>query len=283
MSNFKLTDFKVKAEPVKTERITVSELDSNVDLHVEQFTVSSFKKTGVDNYPEISDKFGPLAVTDPRRADRRQKDRRFSLNPLLRDPLSVEQEEQRAIDEKVRVLVESLSIEARKGAEEIGYQIGLKKGSEEAVSRVQGQANESLLRFQQLVAEMENVRVDIFRANEKFLVSLIFRIAKMVTLKDLAMDPEYVLRLTKDLVENAGVQSNTILKINSEDEKFISSIKENLFKTFGEMRNLNIEVSSKVTRGGCRIETEWNAIDANIEEQFKRIEEALLGKTAGEK
>jgi flagellar biosynthesis/type III secretory pathway protein FliH len=280
MTHFKLTDFSVKAEPVKTERITISELDSDVDLHVDQFTVSSFKKAG-NNYPQVKEKFGPLAVTDPGRADRSQKDRRFSLNPLLRDPLSVEQEEQRSIDERVKLLVDDLAVAAKKEAELAGYQDGLKRGSEEALSRVQVEADASLVKFQTLVSELETVRVDVFRENEKFLIGLIFRIAKMVTLKELTTDREYLLRLTKELVENAGVQDNTILKINSEDEQFITSIKENLFKTFGDMRNLNIEVSSKVSRGGCRIETEWNAIDVNVEEQFKRIQEALLGKTSG--
>jgi flagellar assembly protein FliH len=281
MSTFKITDFKVKGETNKTERITVTELDSDAEQHVDRFTISSFKKAGVNNYAENADKFGPLAVTDPGRAVRSQKDRRFSLNPLLRDPLSVEQEEQRAIDEKVRILVEGISIEARKEGEEAGYQAGLKKGSEEALSRVGEQADASLLKLQQLVAELESVKTEVFRANEDFLIALIFRIAKMVTLKDLAMDREYLLRLTKDLVESAGVQNNTVLKINVEDEKFITSIRENLFKTFGEMRNLNIEVSSKIARGGCRIETEWSAIEVNVEEEFKRIEESLLAKTVG--
>ncbi|MEO5970858.1 MAG: FliH/SctL family protein [Bdellovibrionia bacterium] len=281
MSNFKITDFKIKGEANKKERITITELDPDVDQHVDRFTVSSFKKSGVNNYAENADKFGPLAVTDPGRAVRSQKDRRFSLNPLLRDPLSVEQEEQRAIDEKVRILVENVSVEARKEGEEAGYQEGLKRGTEEAINKVGEQADASLLKFQQMVVELENVKTDVFRANEDFLISLIFRIAKMVTLKDLSVDRDYILRLTKDLVESAGVHNNTVLKINAEDEKFITSIRENLFKTFGEMRNLNIEVSSKVARGGCRIETEWSAIDVNVEEEFKRIEESLLAKTAG--
>jgi len=281
MANFKLTDFSVKGEAARSERITVSDLDSYVDVRVERFTVSAFKKAGVNNYPEIKEKFGPLAVTDPARASRSQKDRRFSLNPLLRDPLSVEQEEQRAIDEKVKVLVEYLALETKKAAEEVGYQAGLKRGSEEALVRIQGQAEESLLKFQQLIAEMENARVEVFRQNEKFLIGLVFRLAKMVTLKELSIDREYLLRVTKTLVESVGVQDNTVLKINAEDEQFITAIRENLFKIFGEMRNLNIEVSSEVSRGGCRIETEWSAIDVNVEEQFNRIQAALLGEMAG--
>ncbi len=282
MSKFKITDFKVKAEASRSEKITITELDSDIDLHVDRFRVSSFKKADTNNYEGNKEKFGPLAVTDPARASRSQRDRRFSLNPLLRDPLSVEQEEQRAIDEKVRVLVEYLAIEAKREAEEAGYQAGLKRGSEEALLRVQGKADESLVSFQHLVAEMEKASVDVFRANEKFLISLIFRISKMVTLKELSVDKEYLVRLTRELVESVGVQNNTLLQINTEDEQFITSLREHLFKSFGEMRNLNIEVSSKVSRGGCRIETEWSAIDVNIEEEFRRIEEALLGKSAGE-
>ena len=147
--------------------------------------------------------------------------------------------------------------------------------------RIQGQAEESLLKFQQLIAEMENARVEVFRQNEKFLIGLVFRLAKMVTLKELSIDREYLLRVTKTLVESVGVQDNTVLKINAEDEQFITAIRENLFKIFGEMRNLNIEVSSEVSRGGCRIETEWSAIDVNVEEQFNRIQAALLGEMAG--
>jgi flagellar assembly protein FliH len=281
MSKFKSSDFKINSEAADVKKFKVSEFQGNTNPVVKQFQFQELNRAGEGTYESVKSKYGPLAVTDAERSERSQKDRRFSLNPLLRGPLSVEEEEQRVIEEKVKAQIDAMTESARLKAADEGYQDGLKKGFEEAFKKFQEDSSQNVEKLQQLVISAENAKEEIFKANERFLIDLVYRISKMVLIKDLSLDREYVYRLARDLINRVGVRDNITLKINSEDSKSLFDLKEGLQKNFGELKNLNIEISSQVERGGCRLETEWNAIDANIETQLKGIYEALFGNNSG--
>ncbi|MBI2712119.1 MAG: hypothetical protein HYX41_04550 [Bdellovibrio sp.] len=182
------------------------------------------------------------------------------------------------IDEKVRDQIAAVAEEARKEAAEKGYQEGLKRGHDEAYLKVQSESAGSLSRFDQMVSEAEKAKVEIFRANERFLIELVFRIAKMVLLRELQTDQEYLSRLAVELVTRVGLKDNIKIKLNTEDAETIAKLRGGLEKAFGKMNNLNIEASRSVQQGGCQVETEWNAIDASIETQLQGVYESLFGK-----
>jgi flagellar assembly protein FliH len=278
MSDFKLHNFTVDSEEVDQSEFKVVNIDNDNKPIIKNFVLDALKEKGQGNYSEVKAKYGAIAVTDSERDDRRQKDRRFSINPLLRDPLSIEEEERRIIGEKVRAKVEALADEAKAEASAVGYEEGLKQGYEDAYKKVAADGAVDLERFQSFVKEAENLKSEIFRANERFLVELMFRIARMILLKDLSVDREYLLRLAKELISRVGARDNITLKISSEEAKTIELLKEGLRKNFGTMNNLNIEVSTQVQRGGCQLETEWNAIDARVETQLEGIYRGLVGK-----
>jgi flagellar assembly protein FliH len=281
MTKFKSSDFHIQSETGKSTEIRVTELDANQRPDVKPFEFRVLKRSGEGDYQDIKDRYGPIAATDPERAHRSQKDRRFSLNPLLRDPLSVEDEERRIIEEKVGEKIRAVSEEAKAAAFDQGYQEGLKKGFEESFKKLQAESAQSIAHFNQLVSEAERAKEEIFQANERFLIELIFRIARTVLLKELHADKEHLLRLAKELVNRVGVRDNITLKISPEDADTISMLKGGLEKAFGNLTNLNVETSSKIKPGGCKIETEWNAIDTNLDTQLQGIYEALIGKSTG--
>jgi flagellar assembly protein FliH len=212
---------------------------------------------------------------------RSQKDTRFSLSSLLRKPLSVEEEERRTIEEKVRARVSSVADEVRERARTEGYQEGLKKGYEEAFRRFQGEGAERLARFEKLMDAAETAKQDIFRANERYLIELIFRIARMVLLREAKADRQLVFRLARELIERVGVRENIRIRIHPDDATTIEMLKEGIEQTLGSMKNLQIEVSKEVRSGGCAIETEWNAIDASIDTQLDGLYDALIGSGGG--
>lgn len=279
MPKYKVTDFEIQTDNRNSKEIKVVNLDGNNEPVVSTFELSPLHKKGDQNYNLVKARYGPLAVTDPERASRSLKDRRFSLNPLLRDPLSVEQEEKRVIEEKVRIRIDTLAEDAKKTASEEGYQDGLKKGYEEAFKKFQEESAPNLQKFDQLVQEAEKAKVEIFRANERFLVELVFRIARMVMLKELSTDRDYVLRLAKELISRVGVRENITIRVHPNDAETLDLLKGGLEKAYGAMSNLHIEASQLVKRGGCQIETEWNAIDASIDTQLDGLLNSLVGKS----
>jgi flagellar biosynthesis/type III secretory pathway protein FliH len=277
MSKFKLNDFTLNEETRKATEMRISKLDAAQAPTVKEFEMGAIRQAGSNEYSTVKNKYGPLAVTDVERASRDQKDRRFSLNPLLRDPLSVEQEESRVIEQKVRVQITEMANAAQATASKLGYEEGFKKGFDEAFLKTKSDGAENLKRFDELVAAAEGAKDEIFRANERFLIEIVFRIAKTILLKELNVDKDALLRLMKELISKVGVRDHLSMKISPEDAQTIDFLKEGLQKAYGEMKNLHIEASTHISRGGCKIETEWNAIDASVETQLQGIYEALIG------
>lgn len=274
----KVRRFEIKEEAERSVEMRIVKLDVPTTPHVADFELPRIAKKGDGDYGATKAKYGALAATDPEKVRRGQKDNRFSLNSLLREPLSVEQEEQRVIEERVKTQVEAVTEKAKSEAAAIGYRDGLAKGHEEAFMKFQVESKERMAEFEKLMASAEEAKREIFRANERFLVEMVFRIARMVLLRELTTDREYILRLCTELIERVGVRENIKLGISAEDAQTLSMLKEGIEKKLGAMSNLSIEVSNQIARGGCTVETQWNAIDASIDGALKGIADSLIGR-----
>ena len=285
MTKYVPTEFNVKSEKTDFPEfkskldVKILKIDSQAQPKITQFTMSEFHAPHADLPDSIRARNSALDNGEIHEDLRPQKDRRFTLNPLLRDPLSIEQEERRLIGEKVRAQVEVLALDAKIEASAEGYQEGLEKGFKEAHEKVLAEGRVDLARFSELILSFENLKGEIFAANERFLIELIFRISKMLFLKELPVDTGYLLRLAKDLISRVGAKDHITLKISPDDSKLIDQLKEGLLQSLGPLSNLNIETSSDLKLGGCLLETEWNAIDAKVETQLDGLYRALIGRT----
>jgi flagellar biosynthesis/type III secretory pathway protein FliH len=278
-SRFKNSGFdKLKPEQPQGPSSRIVKGEAAVKTTVSSFQLDKLRKTGPHGYQETKAKYGALAATDADRQARTQKDKGFHLSPLLREPLAVEAEEQRAIQERVDRAIADISERTRAEASRKGYQQGLEKGYTEAFQRFKKEADGHMTRIEAILHEMEEAKHEVYRANEQFLVEMIFRVARMVMLKELSADKEYLMRLTRELVERVGVKDNIRIRLNPNDILSMELVRENLEKTIGAMKNLHIEESKEVGIGGCIVETEWNAIDASIETQLQGIRNALISE-----
>jgi flagellar biosynthesis/type III secretory pathway protein FliH len=271
----------IKNEGKQAGEIRVVKLETGDAPKVKAFALSQLHQAGRGDYQTTKSKYGALAATDEDRHARSPRDARFSINPLLRDPLSVETEERRVIDQRVSQRIEELSGQARSEGAEKGYQDGLKKGHAEAFAKFQEEGSARLTQFEELLKSFENIKTDMFKANERFLIETIFRISKMVMLKELSTDREYLLRLCTELIQRVGLKDHITVRISPQDQQTIEMLREQLSKSMDEMKNLQFEVSDQIVDGGCAIETQWNAIDASVETQLKGIYDSLVGTTSG--
>jgi flagellar assembly protein FliH len=283
--NFKQQKFTVRTEGPGAAGVTiVEESDSRVMKgnapampEVTDFELPKIKRQGEGSYQATRAKYGALAATDLDRQARTQKDSRFSLNPLLRDPLSVDTEEKRVIEERVRERVASVAEDSKKRAAEVGYNEGFKKGYDEAFAKFQKEAADRLGRFEALLGACESAKQEIYRANERFLIELVFRIGRMVLLRELTTDKQYISRLARELIEKIGIRENITLYIHPSELETAKMIEESVGKFIGGLNNLKVEASTDIRQGGCAIETEWNAIDASIQTQLEGLYDALIG------
>ncbi len=278
MSSFKPSQYEIKDEGAAPGEMRVVKLDEPSKPDVQAFVPSRIREPGQGEYRTVKAKFGPLAATDASRASRTQKDSRFAINPLLREPLAVEEEERRVIEERVRDRITAVSEDVRRQASEVGFQEGYKKGYDEAFAKFREDGRQSLENFQVFLAGCENAKRDIFKANERYLVELVYRVSKMVLMRELQADKQYVTRLTQELVERVGARENIRIKLNPADLEVAAQLRQDLEMSLGTLKNVNVEASAQVEGGGCIVETQWNAIDASIETQLKNIHDSLTGE-----
>lgn len=267
----------IQSENAKPLEPRVVKLEIPTEPVVSQYHFGKIKRGGEGDYNRVREKFGPLAATDVHDKDRAVKDRRFSVNPLLRDPLSIEDEERRVIEQKVQAEIVIRSQLAEQKGFQAGYEAGLKKGHAEAYDKFSLEGEERLKHFDHFLDEVEQAKSQILKANEHFLIEMIYQISKMITLKELTIDNTYILRLAEQLITQIGVKENVKLRIHPSEQKSIEMLKGELESKIAGLKNLRIETSEDVKRGGCIVETEWNEIDASIENQLHGIRDALLG------
>jgi flagellar assembly protein FliH len=207
---------------------------------------------------------------------------RFKLSQLAKEAQGEEEKERRQIDAAIQSRVQAESEMARAIGLKEGYVEGLNQGRQEALEQYRKSSSEKVERLDQLVSSMEAAKIQIFEANQKFLVDLAYRVGRSVLLKELATDREYVTRLARGLLEKIELRDNLTLKLNPSDAALVDELKAGLQGTFANLRNLAIETSSEVRGGGVVLESEWGAIDASLETQLSSLRAALQSSTRQE-
>ncbi len=247
---------------------------------IRKFEMGKLEVQGQGTYEHSRDLYGPMAATDDDRPTRKREDDRFRLNPTTKERLAIEDEELRVIERRVEARVaERLALETQ-AAHDMGHTEGFAKGRRDAAERFAKEANDKVERLTSILHGIEEIRPLIAQANERQLVDLVFRVCRMILLKEIPQDREYLLRLTRGILERIGAKDNVRIRINPQDIGLVEELRAGLFQSFGALRNLDIEASTQVRLGGVELETPWNAIDASVDTQLQNIFVALMGEKA---
>lgn len=201
----------------------------------------------------------------------------FRLDPLVSNQLGVEDREKAAMEERARKEIEHRWELAAGKAEVEGYTRGLEEGKKEAVQAELPRIRERIEKLDFLIGEFDSFRQKIFNANEAFLMDLIMQVASMVTLKEVALDKDYIRRLVTNLLQHLGTKDDIKIHLSAFDFENMNSLREALDKEFGKLQHTTIEPSPDVPVGGCKIETRFGVVDASIQAQIENISKSLKG------
>jgi flagellar assembly protein FliH len=205
-----------------------------------------------------------------------QKGRRFAVDPILRDLLSVDEETDTEIDRRVEAKIAELRAGAVTEGRDEGYEAGYARGKEEAQAEFQAAGNERIERMDAFLLTMESLKDEIYRANERFLVDLVFRVAGNILQKEIAKDPEYIGRVVRNVVEKVGVKDQLKLIANASQLESLYALLPELEKKHASLKNITVEPSSQLGEADIVIETDWNRIDATLESQLANLHETLV-------
>jgi flagellar assembly protein FliH len=281
--NDRFRGYEIKS-PSADARTTVQNVESEGSngFEVRAYELPDFRRIRNAGYQETRAKYGPLAVTDPDHHPRTQRDARFRLNSLQREPLAVDQEERRVIDELVQERVRDTEIQIREQAHQEGYQAGFQQGHEEAEARVRAEGQALLERLRVFANSCEQAKEDILKSQEKLIVELVLRMGRSILLRELTSDKDYILRLARELISSTDLREHLKLKVSENDLADAARVTGELQKAFPDLKNLRIEPSPLVQQGGAILESQWSTTDAAVETQIQRVFDAVLNEEAAQ-
>ncbi len=159
----------------------------------------------------------------------------------------------------------------QKGHQE-GHQEGLSKGYEDGLKKGRAQAEKERALLQQLA---QNFGQEIANANELIsadVLALAFDVAKAMLKTALPAKPELILPVVKETINYLPtVQQPALLILHPADAALVRSQMEQELAAAG----WRIVEDPQMERGGCRVETASNQIDATTPTRWQRIATAL--------
>ena len=176
-----------------------------------------------------------------------------------------------SIAEATRVTIEEQA-EIRAAAQERGYAIGLAEGRSEGLRQGLADAVAETAHLRSIVTALgsEAARADELIASD--LLTLALDLAKAMLKTSLAIRPELVLPIVSEAIRYLPIlQQPAVLFLHPEDTLLVNEhMRDELNKA-----GWRVAEDVQMQRGGCRIDTASNQIDATTETRWHRLAEAL--------
>lgn len=179
----------------------------------------------------------------------------------------------KAREEAMRLVEEAqFSIEQERTAvlleaEKRGYQEGLEKGNTEADTII-GKANDY-----KSVTETE--REAAITRLEPELVELIIRIVKKLISDTAKVNPQVVLHLIRQGLQQTSFTGDITLRVSKDDYDDVIAHKDDLLKSVEAGTNLKFMKDAALSAGDCLIETPFGIIDSSLDMQFEEVKDSL--------
>lgn len=195
------------------------------------------------------------------------------------DDLAVQAE---AYLRKVRAQAEAIVAKAaeeavalRKAAEVEGRLAG-EKVVETTIDRTVAQQLETVLpALRMAVGDIERSKQGWLGHWERQAVKLATAMAGRVCRREAIQQPEITVELVREALELAGTNARVRVLLHPDDHAALGRQLGVIVAEFSRLANAEIVADAQISRGGCRVETDYGAVDQRFEAQLARIEEEL--------
>ncbi|MGB9689225.1 FliH/SctL family protein [Thermogutta sp.] len=127
------------------------------------------------------------------------------------------------------------------------------------------------------VTQISEARHELLREWERNLLGLAAAIAARMARRTIEKAPEVMLPLVREAVQLAAASPTMRIRLNPHDWEVLKPEIERLVRELAPVAHAEITADPSISRGGCRVETQFGIIDQELEIQAKRIVEELAG------
>ena len=165
--------------------------------------------------------------------------------------------------------------QVRRNAEEIGRQTAQNAIEELLDERVAKQMETLRPAIQMLLSQLEDARGAWQLHWEQSAVKLATDIAQRIIRRELREQPEIALDVIRGALELAAGSADMTVRMNPTDYENLGSQVQQLAESICQLAPADVVADAEVAPGGCRVDTRFGEIDAQIESQLRRVEEEL--------
>lgn len=195
----------------------------------------------------------------------------FVLSDVLRQTTGVEEIEKQSEESRIELKVLERIALIQKQAYEEGYRLGQDEGYSAALEKKTNEINRGILDLDAVLQAMKSIKPDLVLNNEAHMVTLIYQIAEKLAYDHIEQKPEVVLEVIRRAVNTAQAEEEVTVLVAPEQLEFLETYKNSDNDKYEFLENITLQPSDQIRAGGCVIETNYGAIDARIEERFKKI------------
>lgn len=202
-------------------------------------------------------------------------DRETQANPVLggkiidREVIVASDEAKRIIDEARRAAAEIVasSESAREAARKEGHAEGYENGMAEWIGECR---------------KVREALRELVDGSKPELIRLALRVAEKILRQKIEASPESIVPMIEDALKSvrAQQQSRIIMRVHPDDIATLESRKQRWIEKYPSISSLEVRPEETLSRGGCRLETDFGMVDATLETQLRVIERHLLGDRA---
>ncbi len=149
-----------------------------------------------------------------------------------------------------------------------GYAQGERAGLEAAATR--GQA--MLRRLGETVQELTALRAEIIQRSERQVVQLAMAIAERMINREISLDRGLVCAMARVALDRLGENASAAIRLHPDDFAAVSAGLGDGWKD----SQITIAPDPMVSRGGCRVHSDFGFMDVDVASQFRELSKTLF-------
>ena len=174
-----------------------------------------------------------------------------------------------------------LEIERRgQEIEKEAYGKGFSQGEKDGFEYGQKAAEVIKSQLDRIVGNMEALPSKVLQDYRDWLIQTSIRIARQIVKREVQTSPEIVADTVKALLGQAEEHSTLTVYLHPNDLEFIEKRAD--MALWADRKRFAFKADSDMERGGCRVESSLQLLDATMASQFENLEKYLLGGGASQ-
>lgn len=160
-----------------------------------------------------------------------------------------------------------------------GFEEGKTEGHAKGLSDGQAEINQKSTHFSELISTLASPLEELDSDVEDEIANLAMMVARHLIRRELKIDPTHVISAIRQAVDILPVATKNIVVFLHPDDAAL--VRETLTLSDEDEQRWKIVEDPMLSRGGCKIETEYSRIDASVEARINNVITQVIGGERG--